>query len=75
MMLCNEHLASDHKKYTRPFSILGLDVFLTSFGEFEILPGFYQGSQCFICNLLILLIKKWWRRRELNPKANWKTSQ
>lgn len=56
-MLCNEHLASAHKKDTRPFSILGLDVFLTSFGKFEILPGFYQSSQCFIYKSLILLIK------------------
>jgi len=56
-VLCNEHLEFDHKKDTRPFSILGLDVFLICFKGFEILPGFYQSSQCLFCKLLILLYK------------------
>ncbi|RLB93077.1 MAG: hypothetical protein DRH26_04740 [Deltaproteobacteria bacterium] len=56
-MLCNEFLIFDHKKQKRPLSILGLNVFLTSFNKFEILPVFYQTKRIVFCKLLILLIK------------------
>ena len=56
-MLCNGFLGFEPKKHKRPLSILGLNVFLTSFKQFGILPGFYQSNRCVFCKLLILLIK------------------
>ena len=56
-MLCNGFLEFDPKKHKRPSSILGLNVFLAGFKQFEILPGFYQSNQCVFCKLLILLDK------------------